>query len=102
MGKWRPIESAPRDGKVFIGCNLDHPSFGSWVMYRRVRHWWNKNGESECEDMGGWAIVRDLEPDYHEGQDEGPEPAVSMAPDELNTSVRYGWMPLPDPPTLSE
>jgi hypothetical protein len=97
---WRPIETAPRDGTLFLACNLDHPSFGSWAMYRRVRHDF-QSGEAVTTDLGGWVHVGDVEPDYLEGHDTGPEPACSMAPDALNTSVRYGWMPLPKPPSPS-
>lgn len=94
--EWRPIdEGAPRDGTLFMGCNLDHPSFGSWPMYRRVRHAINEAGEWTMEDRGGWIILNDVEPDYQEGHATGPDPAFAIAPDDLNISVRYGWMPLP-------
>jgi hypothetical protein len=99
---WKPIDDgAPRDGTLFLGCNLDHPSFGSWVMCRRVRHAVDRQGEMTTEDLGGWNIIRDLEPDYQEGHEEGPGPAFSIAADEWNRSVRYGWRPLPPPPVSS-
>lgn len=92
---WQPIATAPRDGTVFVGCNLDHPSFGSWAMYRRVRHTINDGGEAILTDLGGWAIIHDLSPDYHEGAPVGPGPDFAIAQDEMNRSVRYGWQPLP-------
>jgi hypothetical protein len=94
---WRDISSAPRDGTVFIGCNLDHPSFGSWAMHRRVRHTFDDSGEAVVTDLGGWAIIHDLEPDYGDGAEVGPDPDFAIAQDELNRSVRYGWMPMPTP-----
>lgn len=99
-GGWRPIETAPRDGTVFVGCNLDHPSFGSWPMYRRVLHTL-RDGNFVTLDRGGWMLLRDVEPDYEEGHDVGPAPEASIALDELNTSVRYGWRPLPSPESTS-
>jgi Lar family restriction alleviation protein len=104
---WRPIDDgAPRDGTLFVGCNLDHPSFGSWPMYRRVRHWLNGEGEMVTDDLGGWTILHDVEPDFQEGHDAGPTPAYAIAPDGLNASVRYGWRPLPattpNPPAIGE
>ena len=100
---WQPIETAPRDGTVFLGCNLDNPSFGSRVMYRRVRHYADDNGQMHTEDLGGWAKVCNVEPDYEEGFDVGPHPIVANAPDALNRSVRYGWRPLPEAPaTLAD
>jgi len=95
---WQPIDTAPRDGTVFVGCDLDHPSFGSWPMYRRVRHTWDENGEPITEDLGGWVTIGDVEHDYHEASTNGPDPSWSVAQDAWNTSVRYGWQPLPPPP----
>jgi len=91
---WKDIASAPMDGTVFQGCNLDHPSFGSWAMCRRVRHSWDDQGEPVTQDLGGWVIISDVEHDYHEAATNGPEPSFSVAPDDLNQSVRYGWCPL--------
>lgn len=92
---WQSIESAPKDGTVFLARNADHHSFGVWPMMRRVRHV-VESGEFRCIDMGAWLIVGSIEPDYHGGNDT-PEPVTvpfSIAPDKYNSSVRYEWMPL--------
>ncbi len=89
-----PIETAPRDGTIFLACNLDHPSFGVWPVCRRVKHTFNDQGWCETTDLGAWLHLGSIEPDYNHACETGPEPAYSVAPDDLNTSVRYGWTPL--------
>jgi hypothetical protein len=96
---WQPIETAPKDGTVFIARNADHPSFGSWPMVRNVR-WTYSDGITDfvCADLGAWLRVLSIEPDYEEGHSVGGcGVPYSIAPDDLNTSVRYEWMPLPMP-----
>jgi hypothetical protein len=66
-------------------------------MYRRVKHEF-VNGELQTTDLGAWIILHDVEPDYQEGYTVGPDPEYAIAADDLNKSVRYGWMPLPKPP----
>lgn len=92
---WEDISTAPKDGTVFLGCNLDHPSFGSWPMYRRVRHYCDDDGQMQTEDRGGWGKISNLEPDYEDGHTTGPDLLPAIALDALNKSVRYGWKPLP-------
>lgn len=101
-GKWRTIDSAPTDGTLFLACNLDQPTFGSWPMYRRVRHALDDSGTMVTTDLGGWAKIGDLQPDWGEGHGVGPEPHVSIAPDDLNKSVRYGWTPFQTPGSPAE
>lgn len=97
---WQPIETAPRDGKVFIARNVDHPSWGSWPMMRHVRWVFPVDAEEwECRDMGAWIHILDNapDPDGHESPHR-PDVPFSYASDEYNTTVRYEWMPLPEPP----
>ena len=96
---WQSIESAPRDGTVFIGRNADHPSFGSYAMLRHVRWRLDENtGKRVMEDMGAWIIVRDNGPDFDNFAPEHrfPFAPISLAADEWNRSVRYEWMPFPE------
>jgi hypothetical protein len=98
MNDWQPIATAPKDGAVFIARNADHPEWGSWPMLRSVRHVCDE-GEWTCRDMGAWLHVLPIEPDYDHGSSPF-DPAVpfAIASDKLNRSVRYEWMPLPEPP----
>lgn len=93
--QWKPIESAPRDGTVFIARNADHPKWGSWPMLRNVRHVY-QDGSWACLDLGGWLEVLSIEPDYEGGiSPVGLSVPFAIAADELNRTVRYEWMPLP-------
>lgn len=101
---WQPMETAPRDGTVFIARNADHPNWGSWAMLRNVIWRYNSAvGDFFCEDKGGWLHVLNHEPDHQEGHTSGGITHVpfAMAPDDCNISVRYEWMPFPTPTTES-
>jgi hypothetical protein len=96
MTEWQPIETAPRDGTIFIGRNADNPSFGSWPMMRRVKHQWDDaKGDFVILDLGAWLSACDNEPDVEDGGDCGQGFPYSIAPDKYNKSVRYEWTPLP-------
>ena len=94
MLEWQSIETAPKDGAVFLARNADRLSFGSWPMMRHVK--WTVNemtGKYEMQDMGAWLIICDNEPDF---SDTGmPFIPHSFAADKYNKSVRYEWTPLP-------
>ena len=82
--QWRPIESAPRDGTVFIGRNADHPNWGSYAMMRHVLWCYSEDAlDFVCDDLGAWIMVRDHEPDREEGNTSGRTPHVpsAIAPD---------------------
>jgi hypothetical protein len=52
MSDWQPIETAPKDGTVFLAYWGDDPQFVAWVgdaanevEYRRVGPFWNRRTE---------------------------------------------------------
>lgn len=92
----KPISEAPRDGTPFIAWNADHPSFGPKVMMRRVRYISDGAG-FKCHDQGSWLVVCPIEPDYDNGHDTPKEPHIplAVAPDKLNGSVNWVFIPLP-------
>lgn len=93
--EWQPIETAPRDGTVFLARNADHPGFGVWPMLRRVRWVLNEGTlRRDLVDDGCWLHVTDNTPDLDDGTDRTPYVPFSVAPDEHNRSVRYEWVPL--------
>ena len=70
MGKWRKIDSAPKDGRhVLLAVNQDPPAFVSEGYY-------------EADGDRGWYQANTHWTDYHDGS---------------LTNVTH-WMPLPDPP----
>lgn len=98
MTDWQPIDTAPKDGSLFIARNADHPEWPCWPMLRNVR--WSLGDDGfKAADLGGWLIACNIEPDYDEGHPTGGmgEIPTCIAADELNRSVRYEWMPLPEP-----
>lgn len=74
MSNWQPIETAPRDGTIFLAWNAAH----RW-MYAVGWH-----ADSEEEDGGHWDDVG----------------AQNVAP-ALYFNARYfqWWTPLPEPPS---
>ncbi|MFN7110288.1 MAG: MazG-like family protein [Brevundimonas sp.] len=93
---WRTdVENAPRDGSLFLGCNADHPTFGAHAMQRHVRLAFGPDGQPTTEDLGAWLILHGNQHDYDDGTTTQTSPQYAIAPDDLNTSVRYAWQPLP-------
>lgn len=95
---WQPMETAPRDGTLFIARNADHPNWGPWPIMRRINwHIDHETGKPFYEDGGGW--IQACDANSFEGV-EGPVVSIpcSIAMDKYNTSVRYEWTPLPGTP----
>lgn len=67
-------------------------------MQRKVRLTFGGDGQPITEDLGAWLILRGNQHDYDDGRDVGTDPQFALAPDQLNRSVRYEWMPLPEAP----
>ena len=73
MTEWLPIDSAPKDGTtIILGTASGHVAFGKWLDNSRTAHPWQ-----------GWS--------------------TNIGP--FGENARYPithWMPLPDPPVVSE
>jgi hypothetical protein len=72
---WQPIETAPKDTEVFIGCWSE----GEWKFGRSML-FYERGNEYEGEHYAGWFWSID---DCLESIAENPT----------------HWMPLPDPPS---
>lgn len=104
MPGWQPIETAPRDGTLFLMRNADHHSFGVWPAQRWVTYEYSTEiSDFIARDRGAWIHARNIEPDYEEGHTTGgvAQMPSSVASDEGNKSARYEWQPLPPPPETS-
>lgn len=71
---WQPIETAPKDGSHFLGCDASRPYEGWWTFNQMppiVAHWWDS-----IDEEGFYA---------------------SFASSDVPLRLTH-WMPLPTPP----
>lgn len=64
MSEWRPIETAPRDGTIFLGCT----DKGAQQIIKRNKHlsiWVDVEGRESHRRMAFWMP---LPPSPHQGE----------------------------------
>ena len=92
---WQPIETAPKDGEIFLSYWRDVPVFVSWVgdvddevEYKRVGPFWNRRTEKTVISRETGFRVVSWSPRL--GWGVNGNCAIFTPP---------AWMPLPDPPS---
>ncbi len=92
---WQKMDTAPRDGRGFLVQRL--PYADADLCMRRVK--WVEDGDKvKVVDLGGWVIVDGIDDDFTEFLPTSGQAAVIVAPDHLNSTHIWRWIPLPQAP----
>jgi hypothetical protein len=93
MGEWQTIETAPKDGTVFLAYWRDGPQFVAWVddeprhVARREGPWWRRRKIVEVVDESGFRVLMPPSRGWGFGINGGYAPFTPTH-----------WMPRPTPP----